>query len=211
MEHNKDNSKLRSKIVSDQLSNRYNAKSLPPFVAFIDGIGYSPEQPSINIGNMHPMEISDFICKNFADKDILKFKRLGKSTISIAFKTFSAANRFVENRNNLPKGWFSYIPNYKIYRSAVVRGVNPNFSDEKILELISWPGNTITVKSIERLKFRPKGSNELKISSSIKLILETDLLPEYIYIAKWKLRVTPFINRLRKCGKCARWRFYSFL
>lgn len=77
LEYKKDNSESRSKIVNDKLSNRYNAKSLPPFVAFIDGIGYSPEQPSINIGNMHPIELSDYICKNCADEDILKFKRLG--------------------------------------------------------------------------------------------------------------------------------------
>lgn len=128
---NKENDSLRSKSVKEQLKNRYSNRSLPPFVAFIDGIDYNPVQPSINIGNMHPMELSEYICNNFADKDILKFKRLGKSVISIYFNTFVAANHFVENRKKLPEGWYSYIPNYKIYRAAVVRGVNPKFSSEK--------------------------------------------------------------------------------
>lgn len=208
LEHNNDNNyniNSRDKFVNEQCDNRYNPKSLPPFITFIDGIGYDPEQPKSNIGNLHPMEISDLICNRFADCEILKFRRLGKSTISVEFKSFTAANRFVDNRNKLPIGWFSYVPNYKIYRSAVVRGVNPNFSDQKILDLISWPGSPIIVKNIERLKFKPKGSNDLKTSSSIKLVLETDLLPEHIFIAKWKLRVFPYINRLRRCGKCARW------
>lgn len=205
LNRDKENDSLRSKTVKEQLENRYNDRSLPPFVAFIDGIEYNPEQPNVNIGNMHPMELSDYICKNFADKDILKFKRLGKSIISIYFKSFAAANRFVDNSNKLPVGWYSYIPNYKIFRAAVVRGVNPNFSNEKILEMISWPGDSIKIKSIERLKYRANGSGDLRISSSIKLVLETDLLSEYIYVAKWKLRVKPYINGVRRCGKCARW------
>lgn len=35
--------------------------------------------------------------------------------------------------------------------------------------------------------------------------METDLLPEYLRIWKRRIKVFPFINRVRKCSNCARW------
>jgi len=50
-------------------------------------------------------------------------RRLGRNIISINFKYRHEANWFVENENLLPEGWISYIPNYKILKIGIVRGV----------------------------------------------------------------------------------------
>lgn len=131
---------------------------------------------------MHPMVFSNLICKNFDDSDIVKFKRIGKNIEVVSFKSFSAANRFVDQSKNLPNGWISYISNFKILRNAVIRGIEQSFSHQEILEGISWPGDPVKVVNVERLKFRARGSDELKESSSVKLTFESDLLPEFLYV-----------------------------
>lgn len=131
---------------------------------------------------MHPMDFSDHICKTFGDSNIIKFKRIGKKLVSITFKSCEAANHFMNGKANLLKGWVFYIPNYKVFRTAVVRGVNPNYSTQKIFEGISWSGEPINVAKIERLKFKDRDSNNLIVSSSIKLTLETDLYSPRIFI-----------------------------
>lgn len=66
--------------------------------------------------------------------------------------------------------------------------------------LISWPGNSIKINNIERLKFKdPLKPDILSDSTTIKVVFEAKLLPKYIYI--WKIRrpVSPFINRVGRC------------
>lgn len=94
---------------------------------------------------MHPMDFSSHICSVFGDRNIIKFKRIGKKVVTIDFRTGEAAKQFVDAREKLPKGWTSHIPNYKIFRSVVVRGINPKYSTQVILEGISWPGEPIII------------------------------------------------------------------
>lgn len=123
----------------------------------------------------------------------------------VLFKTFSAANDFVKKRDKLPKDWSVYIPNFKVRRIGVVRGVDSSLSEQSVLEGLSWPGEPVRVIEIERLKYKVRGSEEIRNSSSIKITMETDLLPEYLLIWKRRIKVFSFINRVRKCSNCARW------
>lgn len=105
-------------------------------MVFVEVNENEPDQIRNNIGDMHPMDFSNHICSVFRDKNIIKFKRTGRKLVSIAFKTYEAANHFVNDRAGLPKGWVSYIPNYKIFRTAVVRGVDSKYSTQK--NTIPW-------------------------------------------------------------------------
>jgi len=55
---------------------------------------------------------------------ISNIRRIGRGTISVNFKYRHDANSFVNNDSILPDNWIEYIPNFKIYRSGVVRGVD---------------------------------------------------------------------------------------
>jgi len=74
-----------------------------------------------NIGNLRPMRLSKILMKDFPA--IVNIKRLGINSIVINFKFSFDANKFIE-KSLLPENWLSYIPDYKLYRSGVVREVD---------------------------------------------------------------------------------------
>lgn len=87
-----------------------------------------------------------------------------------------------------------------------MRDVDPSLIIEEIREAISWPGESIKINKIERLKFRDSHrSFELVDSSSIKLTIESNLLPEFVYIFRVRCSISPYINRVRRCINCSRW------
>lgn len=57
---------------------------------------------------------------------------------------------------------------------------------------------------MERLKYKPKNTHILLDSYSIKITFESTLLPEFMYIWRMRHRVSPFIQSVRRCLKCAR-------
>jgi len=77
-------------------------------------------------------------------------------------------NNFVKKQNLLPVNWISYIPDYKIFRSGVVREVNISLTDKEILQRIKWVNNPIEIKSISRLKYRDKNNNNKGIHLQLK-------------------------------------------
>jgi len=69
---------------------------------------------------------------------IRNIKRLGKSIIVVNFKFSFDANQFAQSSNLLPENWISYIPNYKIIRIGIARGVDPSLTIDEILQSIKW-------------------------------------------------------------------------
>jgi|GEM_PF-3730276 len=137
---------------------------------------------------------------------IRSIRKLGRNIIAVNFKYSFDANQFAQSNELLPSNWLTYIPNYKIIRTGVVRGVDPSLSSEKILQGIKWRDKPMEIKSIERLKYRDTRNNgELRDSTSVKIDFVSNLLPEYITIWSVKSRVKPFVNKVRKCFNCLRW------
>lgn len=52
--------------------------------------------------------------------------------MELTFNDFKAANDAVENHSKFPDGWFPYIPDFKIYRIGLIKGVDLEYSDEII-------------------------------------------------------------------------------
>jgi len=124
----------------------------------------------------------------------------------VNFKFSFDANNLPHSMNILPENWVAYIPNYKIIRSGIVRGVDPSLSVEEIFQGLKWMDRPLEIRSIERLKYRDiRNNNELKISSSVKIDFVSNLLPEFISIWSVRSRVKPYINKIRKCFNCLRW------
>lgn len=151
----------RSPLVNSQLDNRYSNLSLPPFIVFIEvnnSESSSSQQDRRFIGNLHPLSISKRICNQFNNMKINNIKRVGRNLLSISFDSFQQTNSFVASRSSLAKGCVSYIPNYKIFRTGVVRNVDRSFTLEDIQEGITWPDSPLKIVKIERMKYRPKDS-----------------------------------------------------
>jgi len=86
-----------------------------------------------NIDNLHPMSLGKTLPDQFSS--ITNIKRLDKNLIVINFKFSFNTNQFVQSSNLLPNNWLTYIPNYKIFRSNIVKGVDLSVNKENI------PGN----------------------------------------------------------------------
>lgn len=197
----------RFELINSQLNNRYSEVSAPPFITFVEVPIQSSDLSKTNpnfIGNFHPMAIGKRICNLYNNLNIREIKRMGKNLISVVFDSHHQANPFVDSRSSLPQGWISYIPNFKIYRTGVIRNVDKDLSINDIKDGITWSGPPVKIISLERLKYRARVSDQLLDSSSIKIVFESHLLPEYLHI--WRIRhwVNPFRNNVRKCQNCPR-------
>jgi len=62
-----------------------------------------------------------------------------RNIISVNFKYRHEDNSFVENDKFLPDNWISYIPNFKIFRTGFVKGVDLLLSEDEI-QGIKFPG-----------------------------------------------------------------------
>jgi len=116
------------------------------------------------------------------------------------------ANQFVQSNNLLPNNWLTYIPNYKIYRTGIVKGVDVSLSIEEICQGIKWMDRPLEIKLITRLKFRDRNNNnDLKDSSTIKIEFLFNLFLEFLSIWSIRTKVRPYINKVRRCYNCLRW------
>jgi len=133
-------------FINFQKPNKYIVSNCPPYLVHVKSL-------EGNIGNLHPMSLGKALADSFPA--IINIKRRGKNLIVINFKFSFDANKFVQS-NKLPAGWTAYIPNYKIVRSGIVKGVDLSLSIDEIYKGIRFMDRPIILKSITRLKFRDK-------------------------------------------------------
>jgi len=187
----------RLDFINSQKINRYSSSNHSPFLVHIESLDG-------NIGNVHPMKLGKILADYFPA--IQNIRRLGRNIIVVSFKFSFDANSFVQSNELLPENWVPYIPNYKIIRSGIVRGVDPSLSYDEISQGIKWKDRPIVIRSIERLKYRDsRNNNELRDSSTVKIDFVSNLLPEFISIWSVRLKVRPYVNKVRKCFNCLRW------
>jgi len=111
------NAEKRSKLeyVESQKNNRYSSSKCSPYLVHIKSLD----------DNRKLTSYEKTLEKTLADifPAISNIKRRGRNLIIINFKFSFDANQFIQS-NILPKNWIAYIPNYKIFRSGIVRGVD---------------------------------------------------------------------------------------
>jgi len=119
----------RWEFIKSQKKNKYSSSNHPPFLVHV-------ESTDGNIGNVHPMRIGKALADHFSS--IRNIRKLGKNILAINFKFSFDANQFVVSNDILPDNWVAYIPNYKIIRTGIARGVDPTLSVAEILQGIKW-------------------------------------------------------------------------
>jgi len=146
----------RLEYIDSQRGNRYSSSICPLYLVHVESLDG-------NIGNLHPMSLGKTLADIFPA--ITNIKRRGRNLIIINFKFSFDANQFIQS-NLVPKNWIAYIPNYKIFRSDIVKGVDMILSDE-IHKGLKFIDRLVDIKSITRLKFRDKYNNELRRGGGI--------------------------------------------
>ena len=54
---------------------------------------------------------------------IIRIPKLGSNKMEVTFKSAKDANLAVTNTDKIDKDWTPYIPNFKLYRTVLVRGL----------------------------------------------------------------------------------------
>lgn len=136
---------------------------------------------------------------------IIRIRKMGSNKMEITFKLAKDANLAVTNTDKIDKDWTPYIPNFKLYRTVLVRRIAESLSNEEILEGIKLKQQQPLPSTIKRLNRRnPRNTEEWIPSQTAKMTLRGPFLPSYIFIWYVKCKVTPFVSRVVQCQKCFR-------
>jgi len=111
------------------------------------------------------MKLGKLLANKFSS--LSDIRRIGRGIISVKFKYRHETN-FLDSENLLPDNWIGYIPNFKLYKTGIVKSMDLSLSDNEIRQGIGFPDNIIEIRSLSRLKYRDKNM-KLKDSSTIKI------------------------------------------
>lgn len=158
--------------------------------------------------------------------DLFKFafdlKTIGKNKFTVSFPDYDMANKFADAFNNklsqIYPGeiWLAYIPNFKVIKQFIIRGVDDNDSPDEIIEGIrpppGWDIKWIPPFEASRLKKRITRSKNNDNGNNIEFTYTDNYVvrfrsavipPSVIYMGK-RLALEPFIQSVKRCQKCQR-------
>lgn len=151
-------------------------------------------------------------------------KTIGRNKFSVTFSEGTTANRFVESFNNklnqiFPgERWVAAIPNFKVIKQYILRGIDDDDSPEELLANIRLPPEWGILWTppfeVSRLKkpVRQKSNNNnnnmvtkyVDSESYIVRFRASIVPPSVIYMGK-RLVLRPYIQRVRRCDRCHRY------
>ena len=113
----------QNKFYEMQEKNRYSNNISGPFI-----VKMTAKDESQNLGNLHPLQLGKKIAP--LATQLQKINKLGKDKIQLNFNNHIYANEFVDKAKNKLTEWYTYIPDYKIYRRMVVYDIPKEMSVE---------------------------------------------------------------------------------
>ena len=120
---------------------------------------------------------------------------VGKNTIKILFSTPTLANNFLESQYAAKKRWTAYIPNSRITREGVVKGLDMSTTKQEILEYTT--GDNITIIDAHQLSRREE--NRWVPSSCWRLTFQGQELPKKVSFMGLLRNVAPYTRSVIKC------------
>ncbi|XP_066589524.1 uncharacterized protein [Prorops nasuta] len=192
-----DNSKILSKAY-EQSDNRYNDQHAGPFLIHMISNDFR-----VNLGNLHLMKIGKMLNKYISTNVTLK--KISKTTIQLKCENYEQANMLTENNEISNKlNWFTFIPNFAVYKTGIIRNVFSELTESEIYDNIVLNNPNIEIKKIERMS-RWDNNNKVTIpTNSIKITILGNTLPSYVYLFFVKLAIKPFVDKVLKCFHCKR-------
>lgn len=155
-------------------------------------------------------------------KNAFDLKTIGKNKFSVCFSDGTSANKFADAFNkNLSQAfpgeiWIAFVPNFKVIRQYIIRGVDDDDSPEELLANIRPPPDWEMTWSHPFEITRPKRSirTRNKDDTFTTKFIDTDsyvlrfrstlALPSIIYMGK-RFALIPYVQKVIRCRKCQRY------
>lgn len=152
-----------------------------------------------NVHRFHPMAIAKKL-KSIGHFPFKESRGSGYNRITVEFETAQEANSLANNSYLKNFNLKAYIPAFNVVCQGVIKGVDPELTDEEIRDMIEVPQGFGLVH-IRRMQKRDKG-NTIKKLESVVLSFNGDKLPEYVKILQMRCPVTKYIPQVIQCRNC---------
>ncbi|KAL7288555.1 hypothetical protein TKK_0017297 [Trichogramma kaykai] len=155
-----------------------------------------------------PFKIGSLVFKRYSSiKDIF---RRSRSKVEIVLASREQANALAQDKVINSNGFEAFVPEFRRTRKGVIRGIDPEFCPEDILEGIKCPGpHNINVNSVHRMNrknklYTPSNDESQKWipTRSIIRTFEGQVIPEYLYGWGARVKVEVYVQRVMQCYNC---------
>lgn len=178
---------------------RYKYTDTGPFIVYMQG------KEGKNVGNYNFLQLAKYIYTNTTEREEIKnMEKKGRNRISIEFKNYNLANKFLDNKKLGEDGYDIFIPGHNISCKGVIGFIDRQFSKEDLERFSTVKNQSIEILNIRRLtrKVLREGKAEYLESGSVCYTFSGKLLPRDVYICGIPFKVKPFIMPVVQCFNC---------
>ncbi|KAG5869274.1 hypothetical protein JTB14_002078 [Gonioctena quinquepunctata] len=156
-----------------------------------------------NIGNLHQLSVAKMIY-NLKIGELKKLKRKGLNRMSVEFKTFSAANSFLNSEIIKSKGLECFIPGNNITCKGIIRYMDEDVTEKEIIDNTNTKLVNCKVINARRLnrKKTVEGVTTYVPSSTVCLTFSGKKLPTEIEIYSLYTPVEEYRLPVIQCYQC---------
>lgn len=158
---------------------------------------------TLHIGNFSHLSVAKTILDMKLD-DVIKMEKKGRNRLCIIFRTYQAANDFLNNQVLLDRGYAMFIPSNLISCKGIVRYIDRDITTDEIVN--NAKAYDIKIISAKRLNRRVVNKEENKAdfvpTSTVLFTFSGQVLPRFINIYGLPMPVEPYILPVIQCQNC---------
>jgi hypothetical protein len=131
----------------------------------------------------------------------VEIKHVGKHRNKLIFANRNEANTVLQSNVMESYNVKAYIPSQILYSTGVISGVPEDITME---ELAAEVAKKHPVNGVERIRKYNRTTKEMDDTTSVKITLKQNHIPETIYAFYMRLEFRPFVYRPKICANCLR-------
>jgi hypothetical protein len=145
------------------------------------------------------LKIGQFLTKK-CNTNFYDIKKFSRKTHTVFLRSRDEANKLIDSKIIKKAGIKAYIPWSYVVVSGVIRYVEDDIDLDNLKEdLIKEKYEVVNISRMTRM------ANDTRIpTKSVKITLRRSLLPDFLYIYRQRIHVSPFLSRIKQCDKCLR-------
>lgn len=136
--------------------------------------------------------------------DITKIKYISPFKIRVEVCSELSADKIEKCPEFIEKGWKVYRAMERTSSYGVIKNVDLDLSDEDILRNIMCD-KPAEIISVYRLKRRDREGEGWQPSEAVQVCFKGSFIPQYIYVHRLRIKVTPYVFPVSQCSKC--WKY----
>ncbi|KAI5719762.1 hypothetical protein M8J76_014372 [Diaphorina citri] len=150
-------------------------------------------------------KVGQAVSQTIDPNDVSEYKRISRNKIIVSCKSSSAANKLALD-DKLKESYNVFIPSAYLYKFAIIKDIDLDFGDDEILENIDARNyNVVGVQRLNRRVLNENSSPTYVPSRTVKLMIEGQSLPSYVYLFHVKGEIEPYMQPVMQCFKCLRY------